>query len=188
MKNLSLSAYVCIFLTAFVATKCAMAEQLPVTASTSELWSSNTNEILGLLGPQSLYMANGSIVLAGSTEHPADGRAVTIYPNGSVVFGPEFSGNKPTAREFWRAIAKTWPGMVIDRHAPNKTKAPVPPPKTWHLLTVSNKGTVSIVKDLTKDECDKAYEKLYGYMLHFSNSSAGTWMHPSDFNTAECFE
>ena len=75
---------------------------------------------------------------------------------------------------------------------------PVEQAQTWHLLTISYGGTVSLIKGLTKDECEKTRIKSLpgdgGQCI--KRNPDGTiedrgvpcdiW--PSDIKTAECFE
>lgn len=58
---------------------------------------------------------------------------------------------------------------------------PIPPPDhSYHLLTISNGGTVSLIKDLTKRECDEVARKLW--------HTAWSTLQPGDIKSAECFQ
>ena len=50
-------------------------------------------------------------VIAGSTKSDGRGSAITIFPDGSIKFGPKFKG-KRDARRFWVELAKAYPSIV----------------------------------------------------------------------------
>lgn len=56
------------------------------------------------------------------------------------------------------------------------------PNRDWHLLAVSYGGTVSLIKDLTKDECEKTRSSLMWIPDGFSDVAPGT------IKRAECFQ
>jgi hypothetical protein len=57
------------------------------------------------------------------------------------------------------------------------------PDSSWHLLTISNGGTVSLIKGLTKKECDEAANRaLPHYHLGLNPVES------SDIKSAECFQ
>jgi hypothetical protein len=59
-------------------------------------------------------------------------------------------------------------------------------PVTWHLLTKSQGGTVSLIKGLTEKECKTVSEKL---MSHCPNAPGTICLvGPSSIASAECFE
>jgi hypothetical protein len=59
-------------------------------------------------------------------------------------------------------------------------------PVTWHLLTKSQGGTVSLIKGLTEKECKTVWEKL---MSHCPNGPGTICLvGPSSIVSAECFE
>lgn len=75
-------------------------------------------------------------------------------------------------------------------------------PTTWHLLTRANNGTVSLVRGLTKDQCEFASNRLRGLPAtatekaiarddstrHHANTGVVRIMDPGNIATAECFE
>jgi hypothetical protein len=56
--------------------------------------------------------------------------------------------------------------------------------RTWHLLTKSEGGTVTLLKDLTQKECEEAKWDL----LPKRAPNVSYMIMPSDINTAECFK
>jgi hypothetical protein len=60
----------------------------------------------------------------------------------------------------------------------------IKPLRTWHLLTQSYGGTVSLLKDLDQHECEFARGRALG------NVPTGQWQapQPGDIKTAECFQ
>lgn len=57
--------------------------------------------------------------------------------------------------------------------------------RSWHLLTQSYDGTVSLILDLAKEECEQAKSKL-----SFRTQDGNGWSHsePGDIKIAECFQ
>jgi hypothetical protein len=72
----------------------------------------------------------------------------------------------------WNLLDNGNRGLVCD--------LPVTP--TWHLLTQSYGGTVSLIKDLTKHECEFARDAAIPYL------SGSHMISPGDIKTAECFQ
>ena len=65
---------------------------------------------------------------------------------------------------------------------PRDNMAPMRPveDRSWHLLTQSQGGTISLLKDLTQHECEAARDKL-------TKRSDG-FVSPGDIKSAECFQ
>jgi hypothetical protein len=55
-------------------------------------------------------------------------------------------------------LAMTMPAVAFDINRQNCE----PPPPSWHLLTKSYGGTISLLKNLTKDECEFARARAFG--------------------------
>ncbi len=75
------------------------------------------------------------------------------------------------------------PGCVYDPSATSNPIAP-PPDRSWHLLTVSEGGTVSLIRDLTAAECAALQMKM------LPHRTEGQWFTPmpGDLVRAECFQ
>lgn len=69
-------------------------------------------------------------------------------------------------------------------------KCDIGPDTSWHLLTVSHSGTVSLIKGLSKGEC----ENVSGYLLGTISIKPGTYSKlsdaksPENIDRAECFQ
>lgn len=58
-------------------------------------------------------------------------------------------------------------------------------PTNWHLMTKSRGGTVSLIKGITKKEC----EIMRHHLGAWCDRPAGVYnLNPGDIETAECFE
>ena len=64
------------------------------------------------------------------------------------------------------------------------------PDTSWHLLTQSFGGAVSLITGLTKEECEAAQYRLYTHpSLWWQEHMASTvYQLPGDIRTAECFQ
>lgn len=68
--------------------------------------------------------------------------------------------------------------------------------RNWHLLTISYGGTVSLVKDITKHECEFAMHRVKGEPATEEEVAAAqkrrenAWatINPGDIKSAECFQ
>jgi len=58
---------------------------------------------------------------------------------------------------------------------------------SWHLLTISNGGTVSLIKGLTKRECDEAVKRI-PIGCKMPPGVGGCTLLPGDIKSAECFQ
>ena len=69
-------------------------------------------------------------------------------------------------------------------------KTPPEPDTSWHLLTQSFGGTVSLIKGLTKEECEAAQYKLYTHPSTWwqEHMASPVYQLPGDIRTAECFQ
>ena len=56
--------------------------------------------------------------------------------------------------------------------------------RSWHLLTQSEGGTVSLLKDLTKHECEFARDRV----LNEKFSLGSHTVQPGEIKSAECFQ
>jgi hypothetical protein len=91
--------------------------------------------------------------------------------------------------EEWRI---TWPERsdgtcdLRDAFDGNMKAEWIKPPHTWHLLTKSYGGTVSLIKDLTESECATMKLKLNPLPVYTTNQVSGVG--PDTIVQSECFE
>ena len=62
------------------------------------------------------------------------------------------------------------------------------PDHSWHLLTISNGGTVSLIKGLTKRECEEARSKIEIVWCYSPDGDGACTTAPGDIKSAECFQ
>ena len=56
----------------------------------------------------------------------------------------------------------------------------------WHLLTVSHSGTVSLIRELSKGECEEVKYKLH--VLYYCPNNGECHKDDSDIDRAACFQ
>lgn len=77
-----------------------------------------------------------------------------------------------------------WAIHINDKCVGQGITQPADPDRSYHLLTISNGGTVSLIMDLTKRECDEAQSEIQ------IGCRPGEWctVDPGDIKSAECFQ
>jgi hypothetical protein len=110
----------------------------------------------------------------GPTSQPLDG-------HGTPGMGYENGISHPATEDDVRRALDSVSGPIPPGTTATTT-FPTPVKSTsWHLLTVSYGGTVSLIKGLSESECLASQDKLLG-------KASNEWAHSSGIKTAECFE